>query len=54
MLAVTKNMHLAIRDLMEELRTIGEVRGGPPPLNQQDRQAFGNVLDRLLGKHKKS
>ena len=45
---------LAMRDLMEELRTIGEVRGGPPPLNQQDRQAFANVLDRLLAKHLKS
>jgi uncharacterized protein YaiI (UPF0178 family) len=45
---------LAMRDLMEELRTIGEVRGGPPPLNQQDRQAFANVLDRLLAKHRKS
>ena len=45
---------LAMRDLMEELRTIGEVRGGPPPLNKQDRQAFANVLDRLLAKHRKS
>ncbi len=45
---------LAMRDLMEELRSTGEVRGGPPPLNQQDRQAFANVLDRLLAKHRKS
>lgn len=45
---------LAMRDLMEELRGTGEVRGGPPPLNQQDRQAFANVLDRLLTKHGKS
>lgn len=45
---------LAMRDLMEELRGTGEVRGGPPPLNQQDRQAFANVLDRLLTKYGKS
>tara|TARA_R110000787_G_scaffold38692_8_gene97306 strand:+ start:574 stop:1026 length:453 start_codon:yes stop_codon:yes gene_type:complete len=44
---------LAMRNLMEELRTLGEARGGPPPLNHQDRQAFANVLDRLLTKHKK-
>ena len=45
---------LAMRNMMEELRSIGEVRGGPPPLNQQDRQAFANTLDRLLTKHSKS
>jgi hypothetical protein len=45
---------LAMRDLMEELRTIGEVSGGPSPLNQQDRQIFANVLDRLLTLHAKS
>lgn len=45
---------LAMRDLMEELRTIGEVHGGPAPLNHHDRQAFANALDRLLTKHVKS
>ncbi len=45
---------LAMRDLMEELRSTGDVHGGPPPLNQQDRQAFANVLDRLLAKYQKS
>ncbi len=45
---------LAMRDLMEELRSTGDVHGGPPPLNQQDRQAFANILDRLLAKHQKS
>ena len=41
---------LAMRDFMEEMRSTGQVSGGPPPLNQQDRQAFANQLDRLLAK----
>ncbi len=41
---------LAMRDFMEEMRSTGEVHGGPPPLNQQDRQAFANILDRILAK----
>ena len=43
---------LAMRDFMEEMRNTGQVSGGPPPLNQQDRQAFANQLDRLLAKQK--
>ena len=39
---------LAMRDMMEEMRSSGAVSGGPPPLNQQDRQAFANQLDRLI------
>ncbi|MEA3273887.1 MAG: YaiI/YqxD family protein [Pseudomonadota bacterium] len=39
---------LAMRDFMEEMRSAGEVTGGPPPLSQSDRQAFANALDRLL------
>lgn len=39
---------LAMRDLMEQLRSTGEVSGGPPPLSKSDRQAFANALDRLL------
>lgn len=41
---------LTMRNLMEELRSTGEVHGGPPSFNQKDRQAFANVLDRLLTK----
>ncbi|MCZ6829467.1 MAG: YaiI/YqxD family protein [Gammaproteobacteria bacterium] len=41
---------LAMRDFMEEMRSTGQVSGGPPPLNQQDRQAFANQLDRLMAK----
>jgi hypothetical protein len=41
---------LTLRNMMEELRSIGQITGGPPPLNQRDRQAFANALDRLLAK----
>jgi uncharacterized protein YaiI (UPF0178 family) len=41
---------LAMRNFMEEMRSIGEASGGPPPLSQSDRQAFANSLDRLLAK----
>ncbi len=41
---------LALRDFMTELRDSGEQSGGPPPLNQSDRQAFANALDRLLAR----
>ncbi|NIB39289.1 YaiI/YqxD family protein [Pseudomaricurvus alkylphenolicus] len=39
---------LAMRDFMEQMRSAGEVTGGPKAYNQQDRQAFANSLDRLL------
>lgn len=39
---------LAMRNLMEELRSSGTISGGPPAINQSDRMAFANSLDRLL------
>jgi len=39
---------LAMRNLMSELRDLGEKVSGPPPLNQRDRQKFANRLDRFL------
>jgi len=42
---------LTMRNFMEELRSTGQVSGGPPPLNHGDRQAFANALDRFLAKH---
>lgn len=39
---------LAKRNFMEELRSTGVQTGGPPTLNQADRQAFANQLDRFL------
>lgn len=41
---------LAMRNLMEELRSIGEVSGGPAALNHSDRQSFANALDRYLSR----
>lgn len=43
---------LSQRDFMETLRSSGVNTGGPPPLNQTDRQNFANQLDRLLAKHR--
>lgn len=39
---------LNMRDFMDTLRSSGINTGGPPPLNQSDRQAFANQLDRFL------
>jgi len=45
---------LNMRDFMEELRSTGEVRGGPPPLAPSDRQQFANALDRWLARQGQS
>ncbi|MCU7837350.1 MAG: YaiI/YqxD family protein [gamma proteobacterium symbiont of Taylorina sp.] len=45
---------LNMRDFMDTMRSSGVHTGGPPPLNQSDRQAFANHLDRLLTQHVKS
>jgi len=39
---------LSMRDLLSELRDLGQAGGGPPPLTQADRQAFANRLDQYL------
>lgn len=39
---------LAMRNLMDELRGGGMITGGPAVLNNSDRQAFANALDRVL------
>jgi len=39
---------LNIRDFMDTMRASGVNTGGQPPLNQSDRQAFANNLDRIL------
>jgi len=40
---------LNMRDFMETMRSSGvEIGGGPPPLNNTDKQNFANQLDRLL------
>ena len=42
---------LNMRDFMDTMRSSGVHTGGPPPLNQSDRQAFANHLDTLLTRH---
>jgi uncharacterized protein YaiI (UPF0178 family) len=39
---------LAVRDLKDELRSIGVDTGGPPALSKSDRREFANQLDRIL------
>lgn len=40
---------LNMRDFMDTMRSSGvQMGGGPPPLNQTDRQNFANHLDRIL------
>ncbi len=41
---------LNMRDFMDTMRGSGVVTGGPPPINQSDRQAFANQLDRFLAR----
>lgn len=41
---------LNMRDFMETMRSSGVHSGGPSPLNQQDKQAFANQLDRWLAR----
>lgn len=42
---------LNMRDFMDTLRSSGIDTGGPPTLNQADRQAFANHLDSFLTRH---
>jgi hypothetical protein len=43
---------LNMRDFMDTLRASGINTGGPPAINQRDRQEFGNSLDRFLSRNK--
>ena len=45
---------LQMRDFMETMRASGQHAGGPPPLDQSDRKAFADQLDRLLSRALKS
>ena len=42
---------LTMRNFMDEMRDAGVNTGGPAPLNQKDKQAFANQLDRFLTRH---
>jgi uncharacterized protein YaiI (UPF0178 family) len=39
---------LATRDLMSDLRDVGAVMGGPPPLRKRDRSRFLQRLDEMI------
>ncbi len=45
---------LAMRDMMDELRSQGAEIGGPATFNQADRQAFAAELDRFIARHTKN
>jgi uncharacterized protein len=45
---------LAVRNLLQELRSTGEVLGGPAPFGHADRQRFANHLDRLLPRRRQA
>lgn len=49
--AETIRQRLAMRNLMEELRSTGEVTGGPSGFSQTDRKQFADYLDRWLQKN---
>ncbi|MCK5640210.1 MAG: YaiI/YqxD family protein [Gammaproteobacteria bacterium] len=42
---------LNMRDFLDSMRSSGIQTGGPAPLNQTDRRAFANQLDRFLAQH---
>jgi uncharacterized protein YaiI (UPF0178 family) len=44
---------LAMRDFMDTMRASGNVGGGPPPLNQANRNAFAGHLDTWLARRPK-
>lgn len=44
---------LAMRNFMEEMRSAGQISGGPPTLSQTERREFANQLDRILAKIEK-
>lgn len=45
---------LTMRDFMDTMRASGVQTGGPPTLNQRDRQAFANELDKWLQQQKRA
>ena len=47
-------MTLATRNLMEELRSAGQVTGGPRPFGPKDRSAFLNGLDAAVARLRKA
>jgi uncharacterized protein YaiI (UPF0178 family) len=54
-LYTTENIgaRLNMRDFMDTMRASGIHTGGPPALNQSDRMAFANELDKILSRYAK-
>ena len=44
--------YLAMRNLMDEIRSTGEITKGPPPFGKKDAEHFANALNAFLAKHK--
>ena len=44
---------LNMRDFLDTMRASGVHTGGPPALDQRDRQAFANALDRFIARARK-
>jgi uncharacterized protein YaiI (UPF0178 family) len=47
-------MALATRSLMEDLRAMGDITGGPKPFSAKDRSAFLSALDVAINRLKRS
>ena len=47
-------MTLATRNLMDELRSTGQMTGGPKPFSQKDRSAFLGALDTAVARLRKA
>ena len=47
-------MALATRNLMDQLRSAGDVTGGPRPFAPKDRSAFLGSLDRAIVRLKRA
>jgi uncharacterized protein YaiI (UPF0178 family) len=45
---------VATRELMQNLRHMGEMRGGPAPMNKNDRSKFLGTLDQIIQSVKKN
>lgn len=52
--AETIGERLAMRDMMEELRSAGVDTGGPSAFGQSERRAFANALDQLMMARKRA
>ena len=46
--AETIGSALATRELLDQLRQMGEMTGGPPPMTKRDKSTFLSALDQLI------